>query len=96
MTQPLRVLVTNLNNDVTKFSMKIADQLRKKNISTEMYIKCSKLKKQLQFANNRKIPFVVIIGDEENKMKKVTIKEMDSGNQKLVEINELLNILDLK
>lgn len=96
LTQPLRVLVTNLNNDVTKFSMKIADQLREKNISTEMYIKCSKLKKQLQFANNRKIPFVVIIGDEENKMKKVTIKEMDSGNQKLVEINELLSILNLK
>ena len=96
LTQPLRVLVTNLNNDVTKFSMKIADQLRENNISTEMYIKCSKLKKQLQFANNRKIPFVVIIGDEEKNMKKVIIKEMDSGNQKLVEINELLNILNLK
>ena len=96
INQTCKVLVTNLNNGVTKFSFEITKELRKENIATEMYISCSKLKKQLQFANNKKIPYVVIIGDDEKKMNKVTLKEMDSGNQKLVQINELLSILNLK
>ena len=96
INQTCKVLVTNLNNCVTKFSFEITKELRKENIATEMYISCSKLKKQLQFANNKKIPYVVIIGDDEKKMNKVTLKEMDSGNQKLVQINELLSILNLK
>ena len=73
--------------------MEIANKLRKNNISTEMYLSYSKLKKQLQFANNKKIPYVVIIGEDEKKVNKITLKNMNSGNQQLLEVKELLNIL---
>ena len=91
--EPCKVLVTNLNKEVVNFSMEIANKLRKNNISTEMYLSYSKLKKQLQFANNKKIPYVVIIGEDEKKVNKITLKNMNSGNQQLLEVKELLNIL---
>ena len=91
--EPCKVLVTNLNKEVVNFSMEIAKKLRKNNISTEMYLSYSKLKKQLQFANNKKIPYVVIIGEDEKKVNKITLKNMNSGNQQLLEVKELLNIL---
>ena len=93
LEEPCKVLVTNLNKEVVNFSMEIANKLRKNNISTEMYLSYSKLKKQLQFANNKKIPYVVIVGEDEKKANKITLKNMNSGNQQLLEVKELLNVL---
>ena len=54
-----------------------------------------KLKKQLQYANNNNIPYVIIIGEDEQKKDSAIVKNMISGNQKLVQVNKILNIINL-
>ena len=91
----IKVMITNLGKDLLNYSLDICKMLRENNIPTEIYLTTSKLKKQLQYANNKKIPFVIIIGEDEKKEKKVTVKNMISGNQKLVEMNKILSIINL-
>ena len=91
----IKVMITNLGKDLLNYSLNICKMLRENNIPTEIYLTTSKLKKQLQYANNKKIPFVIIIGEDEKKEKKVTVKNMISGNQELVEMNKILNIINL-
>ena len=91
----IKVMITNLGKDLLNYSLNICKMLRENNIPTEIYLTTSKLKKQLQYANNKKIPFVIIIGEDEKKEKKVTVKNMISGNQKLVEMNKILSIINL-
>jgi len=91
----IKVMVTNLGDDLLNYSLDITTMLRKNNIPTEIYLSSGKLKKQLQYANNNKIPYVIIIGEDEIKEKKVTIKNMNSGNQKLIEMSKVLSIISL-
>ena len=91
----IKVMVTNLGEDLMNYSLDITKMLRENSIPTEMYLTTCKLKKQLQYANNKNIPFVIIVGEDEKKEKKVTVKNMISGNQKLVEMNKILNIINL-
>ena len=51
------------------------------------------IKKQLGYANKNKIPFVVFVGDDELKSKKYSVKEMNTGDQELLTISELINKL---
>lgn len=91
----IKVMVTNLGEDLMNYSLDITKMLRENSIPTEIYLTTCKLKKQLQYANNKNIPFVIIVGEDEKKEKKVTVKNMISGNQKLVEMNKILNIINL-
>ena len=85
------VLISYLSNDLIKNSLKLANKLREKGIPTDLYSEKAKLKKQLQYANNNNIPFVIIIGEDEIKNKKYMLKNMKDGNQNLLTINEIIN-----
>ena len=85
------VLISYLSNDLIKNSLKLANKLREKGIPTDLYSEKAKLKKQLQYANNNNIPFVIIIGENEIKNKKYMLKNMKDGNQNLLTINEIIN-----
>lgn len=85
------VLISYLSNDLIKNSLELANKLREKGIPTDLYSKKAKLKKQLQYANNNNIPFVIIIGENEIKNKKYMLKNMKDGNQNLLTINEIIN-----
>jgi histidyl-tRNA synthetase len=85
------VLISYLSNDLIKNSLKLANKLRENEIPTDLYSKTAKLKKQLQYANNNNIPFVIIIGDDEIKNGKYILKNMKDGNQNLLTINEIIN-----
>ena len=85
------VLISYLSNDLIKNSLELANKLREKGIPTDLYSKKAKLKKQLQYANNNNIPFVIIIGEDEIKNKKYMLKNMKDGNQNLLTINEIIN-----
>ena len=85
------VLISYLSNDLIKNSLELANKLREKGIPTDLYSKKAKLKKQLQYANNNNIPFVIIIGENEIKNKKYILKNMKDGNQNLLTINEIIN-----
>ena len=85
------VLISYLSNDLIKNSLELANKLREKGIPTDLYSEKAKLKKQLQYANNNNIPFVIIIGEDEIKNGKYILKNMKDGNQNLLTINEIIN-----
>lgn len=76
-----QVLFANLGEEETQYLLPLLRNLREKGISCMVYPDCAKLKKQLSFADNRKIPYVVIAGSSEMSEGEVTLKNMTTGVQ---------------
>lgn len=76
-----------------QYAMLWIQQLRQKNISVELYPEVAKIKKQMTYANNKAIPYVAIVGEDEMKQNKVMLKNMIDGQQTLVNIDELINLI---
>ena len=89
----VKVLFLNFGDQNSLYSMEAMSKLRQNNISTELYPDNLSIKKQLGYANKNKIPFVVFVGDDELKSKKYSVKEMNTGDQELLTISELINKL---
>ncbi|TFU92842.1 histidine--tRNA ligase [Barnesiella sp. WM24] len=87
------VIFTNFGEQETIASMKVIKQLRANGITAEIYPDCSKMKKQMAYANALAIPFVAIIGETELAENKVTLKDMTSGEQETLDIEGLVNRL---
>ena len=83
------VLVTVFSPEMQKESLRIASELRSAGIKTEVYFKHDKLKKQLTYASNKNIPFVIIIGPDEQKVNKVMLRNMIKGSQKDIAFDDL-------
>ncbi len=88
-----KILFVNFGEEEAKHCMKLVKRLRDDGINTELYPDAAKMKKQLSYADAKKIPYVALIGSEEIKTEKVTIKNMSSGVQSKVSMDELLHIL---
>ena len=69
----------------------ILNKLRASNISSEIYPGEGKLKKQMEYANKLGSPAVILYGDNEIKLGKATLKNLKSGNESSVKIEELVN-----
>ena len=87
------ILFTNFGENEALFALNIARSLRVKRIKAEVYPDSAKLKKQMNYANDKQIKFVALIGENEMKENKVSLKNMESGEQVLVEINDLENVI---
>jgi histidyl-tRNA synthetase len=74
-------------------AIRIASQLRKENIPTEVYPDIVKIKKSFEFADKKGIPFVGVIGEQEIKDQTVTLKDMKNGEQRVLSISELISYL---
>lgn len=92
---PVEVLFVNFGKEEEKLAIKLAHKLRKSGISCEIYPDKAKLDKQFKYANNKNINFVIIIGENELKNGIVSIKNMISGEQENVDIEEI-EIWELK
>jgi histidyl-tRNA synthetase len=88
-----KVLVTVFDKNTKSESFRAAFALRNQGIATEVYPAIDKLRKQFKYADNKNIPFVIIIGEEESKQNKVVIKNMVSGNQETVTIEKAAEII---
>jgi histidyl-tRNA synthetase len=86
-----KVLFVNFGPTEEKYCLKLLANLRESGISSEIYPDSSKMKKQLDYANRKNIPFVVMVGENEMKEGKVTLKEMITGEQFILPMEELLN-----
>jgi histidyl-tRNA synthetase len=71
--------------------IKIQNILRGSGISTEIYPGENKLKKQMEYANKINSPAVILYGENEIKLRKPTVRNLNSGNEKSIEIKELVN-----
>jgi histidyl-tRNA synthetase len=89
------VLVTYMDAEDCDMELKLVSHLRTNGLAVEMYPDPVKLKKQMKYAGDRDIPYVILIGEEERKTKKVTLKNMSDGSQKLLLFNEVLYAITL-
>ena len=85
------VLVCSMSEKYLDDSLRISSILRNNNISTDLYPDNPKLKKQLQYANNNDIPYVIIIGEDELTSKLYTLKDMETGSQEKLGIDEIIS-----
>lgn len=88
--QNTKVLFVNFGEKEEEYLLPLVAQIRRANISTEIYPEAAKMKKQMSYANSNNIPFVAIIGENEMNEKKVTLKNMVSGEQMLLTIEECI------
>ena len=88
-----QVLFINFGEKEIASCFAVAKQLREAGINTELYPDSSKMKKQMNYANAKGIPFVALVGDDEIASGKVNLKNMLTGEQKLVSADEIVTIL---
>lgn len=88
------MLFANLGKEEAAASLKMIHRLREAGISAEIYADGGKMKKQLGYANSLSIPYVAIIGETELSEGKVTLKNMVTGEQNLLTIDEVITIIN--
>ena len=89
-TRSTKVLFTNFGTSESLYCLKAMTFLRSKSIATELYPDAAKLKKQMNYCNKREIPYVVMVGESEMKQRKYLLKNMNSGDQQLLSLEELI------
>ena len=89
-TLSTKVLFTNFGTSESFYSLKAITALRSQSIAAELYPDASKLKKQMMYSNKREIPFVVMVGEAEMEQNKYLLKAMNSGEQQLLTLEELI------
>lgn len=88
-----QVMLSNFDQEGFNFGLSVLPQLRAAGINAEMYPDAVKLKKQLDFADRKHIPFVILIGSDEIKSGAFTLKNMKSGEQSKGSIAEIIEII---
>lgn len=88
-----QALVTIFNESLEEVSIETAKKLRARGINTELYPTNAKLEKQLKYADRKKLQFVIIIGEEEVANGKVVVKNLVSGEQSTVSLEEAVSII---
>ena len=88
-----KVLFVNLGEAEQMASMQIIRTLRDTGIAAEIYPEAAKMKKQMEYANRRAIPYVVIIGSNELAERRATVKNMRTGEQQSVEFEAVADAL---
>jgi histidyl-tRNA synthetase len=83
------VLVVNFGETESLYARKILDLLHNMNVRSELYPDPAKLKKQFSYADSKKIPFIIMAGEDEINKNSITVKRMSSGEQKNIPLTEL-------
>jgi len=85
------VLLVNFGEEEAKFCLKVMEVIQNSGISAELYPEPAKLKKQMKYANQKSVRFVILIGEEEIKSGQYTLKDMITGDQMNGMLSELIN-----
>ncbi len=91
--QTSRVLFINFGEKETAYCLPVVAQVRQAGICAELFPDAAKMKKQMAYANAKHIPFVVLAGESEMAEGKVTLKDMETGEQTLLTTEELVSAL---
>jgi len=89
-----QVLVVNFGEMESLYALKIIDLLHKNGIRSELYPDASKLKKQISYADSKKIPYVLMAGENEINANLITLKIMSTGEQKNIPLEELQSFIE--
>lgn len=86
-----QILFINFGKKETAYCLPLVNEARSHGISAEMYPDAVKMKKQMSYANAKQIAFVAMAGENEMKENKITLKNMETGEQMLVPISEFMD-----
>lgn len=92
LENPVEVLVIPMTEDVS-YAVGVATVFRERGISTQIYLEEGKFKKKMSYGNKLSIPFCVLLGEDELNNDKVTIKNMNTGEQYTDSIDKALEIV---
>ena len=88
-----KVMFVNFGEKEELYCLPVLAELRKNSVNAEIFPNSTKMKKQMNYANRKQIPYVILAGDSEMEAGKFTLKKMESGEQQLVTSEELIKIL---
>jgi len=88
-----KILFVNFGEKEEIFCLKLVSELRTSGIAAELYPDRSKMKKQMSYADDRKIPFVAFTGEEEMKSGKIKLKNMKTGEEQLLNAAQIADFL---
>jgi histidyl-tRNA synthetase len=91
--QSTQVLICCFDHDGEKYALPLLQQLRNKNINAELYPAGAKIKKQLDYANNKQVPYTIVIGSDEMQSGLLAFKNMSSGVQEKLKPAEIIERL---
>lgn len=86
--QNTQVLFVNFGDKEEEFILPLVSKMRQANIATEIYPESAKMKKQMSYADANKIPYVAIVGENEMQEGKIILKNMITGEQKLLSVSD--------
>jgi histidyl-tRNA synthetase len=88
-----KVFVIPMEESNYKYSINISNEIRNFGINTELCNTLGNFKSKMKYADRLKIPFVIIIGSDEESQSKVTLKNMENGEQNLLSVEEAIEVL---
>lgn len=88
-----KLMFVNFGEKEAAYCMQLLREVRSNNINAELYPDNSKMAKQMKYANDKKIPFVALIGSSEMENKTITLKNMESGEQSSLSLQQLIEKL---
>jgi histidyl-tRNA synthetase len=89
----IKVMIANFGNATSDFCLRLLHSLRQQGITSIFYPEEVKMKKQFEYAHALAIPYVIIIGDDEMKEEKVSIKTLETGEQEKLSLHQLTSKL---
>ncbi|WFS35050.1 histidine--tRNA ligase [Riemerella anatipestifer] len=91
VSQNVQYLFANYGEQEAFYTIDIIQKLRAKGVSAELYPEAAKLKKQFTYAEKKGIPYIVFVGEEEIKNKQVSIKNLETGEQNSLTLEDFFN-----
>jgi histidyl-tRNA synthetase len=88
-----KVMISNFDQDAFRYGLSILPKLREAEINAEIYPDSVKLKKQLDYADRKNIPFVILIGSEEMQSGLLTLKNMKTGDQQKLSPADIISLI---
>lgn len=92
-SQGTQVLICCFDREGERYALPLLQQLREQNVYAELYPAGAKIKKQMEYANNKHVPYTVLIGSEEMQSGLLTFKDMASGLQEKLSAQQILQKL---
>lgn len=92
-TKSTKLLISNFDTQSENYALPLLQQIRNAGISAEIYPSSGKLKKQMAYADDKNIPYVILIGSDEMESGLLTLKNMKSGEQQKLTIEEVITLL---
>lgn len=85
-----QLLFVNFGEKESEYVLPVLSRVREAGICAEIYPDAAKMKKQMGYANSKAVPFVAIVGEDEMNEGKITLKNMSTGEQALLTVEELI------